>query len=55
MDREGRRGLAVPYWERACKLGLRSVCSELATILSEGKGVPRDHERAAAVESSAWR
>ncbi len=54
-DEAGQRALAVPYWEKACKLRLLTVCGELATILSKGDGVQKDPERASAAEAAAWR
>lgn len=55
LDAAGNRAAAIPHYEQACRLGLRTVCSELAEILSKGDGVPVDHERAARVEAMSWR
>ena len=55
FDKQDDRTLAVPYWEKACMLGLVRVCSDLGDILSSGAGVPQDHARAAKLYAKAWR
>jgi TPR repeat protein len=55
LEQAGGRAKAIPRYEEACRLGLRTVCSELATILSTGDGVPVDHEGAVRVEAMSWR
>ncbi len=46
---------AIAYWEKACKLGLTRVCSEVADMLSKGDGIPKDSERAPALYAETWR
>ena len=55
LDAVGSRGKAIPYWEKACRLGLIQVCGEVASILSKGEGVPKDAARAVALEAETWR
>ena len=55
LDEQNKRAKAVPYWEKACTLGLVNVCSDLGDILSRGDGVPQDHEHAVALYAKAWR
>gem|GEM_PF-5200483 len=55
-ERGGGMKAALPAFERACKLGIRTVCTELATMYGKGEhGAPVDHERAAALEAESWR
>jgi TPR repeat protein len=54
-DESGQRAKAVPYWEKACVLGLNLVCNELGDMLSKGEGVPVDHEHAVKVYANGWR
>jgi TPR repeat protein len=55
LDKRGERMNAVPYWEKACMLGLVHVCDDLGDILSKGDGVPRDNEHAVKLYAEAWR
>jgi len=52
---DGKRRDAIPFWEKACKLGLTTVCTDLRDILVKGKGVPADPARAAAIDAEAWK
>ena len=36
-ERAGQRAQAIPYWVKACRLGLVAVCTDLTTILSKGE------------------
>jgi len=50
-----RRGVprGLPDYERACDLGMRGVCADLADMYADGSGVPRDPARALALSRKA--
>ncbi len=49
----GSRTAAIPTYERACELGMRVVCTDLAAMYEKGEGVAADPAKAAQLAARA--